>query len=142
MAKHYAICENMCLEEAYSKKEIDEKMSDIVIIEIEAKDEYGYGGEYLENFEAGNIADYFVKSIMVEDPNRHIRYTGKQPAVSTNKGDIKTLDVLVVKLRDSSNEISVEYHFDTQVSQSDPVTFKVMIVLQNKKGAKKYEYAG
>ena len=142
MTKHYAICENMCLEEVYSKKEMDEKMSDIVIVEIEVKGAYGYGQEYLENFEAGNIADYYVKSVMIEDPNRHIRYTEKQPVVSTNEGNIKTLDVLAVKLRDSSNNISVEYHFDTQVSQSDPVTFKVMIVLQNKKGAKKYEYAG
>lgn len=142
MAKHYAICENMCLEEVYSKKEMDEKMSDIVIVEIEERDAYGYGQEYLENFEAGNIADYYVKSVMIEDPNRHIRYTEKQPVVSTNEGNIKTLDVLAVKLRDSSNKISIEYRFDTQVSQSDPVTFKVMIVLQNKKGAKKYEYAG
>lgn len=39
MAKHYAICENMCLEETYSKNEIDELISDIVEItgKIEVK---------------------------------------------------------------------------------------------------------
>lgn len=39
MAKHYAICENMCLEETYSKSEIDKLISGIVEVtgKIEVK---------------------------------------------------------------------------------------------------------
>ena len=66
MSKHYAICENMCIEETYSKKEIDEKLSNVVILEIDVKGEYGNGREIMEPFEAGNINDYYVVSVMID----------------------------------------------------------------------------
>lgn len=141
MSKHYAICENMCIEETYSKKEIDEKLSNVVILEIDVKDEYGNGKEILEPFEAGNINDYYVVSVMIDNKESNYRLWSNQPFVSSKSGtNLVGIDEFNVKL--SEYGIKINYHFDTQVSEVDPVDFKIILILQNKTGAKIYEYAG
>lgn len=141
MSKHYAICENMCIEETYSKKEIDEKLSNVVILEIDVKGEYGNGREILEPFEAGNINDYYVVSVMIDNKKSNYRLWSNQLFVSSRSGtNLVGIDEFNVKL--SEYNIKINYHFDTQVSKADPVDFKIILILQNKTGAKIYEYAG
>lgn len=141
MSKYYAICENLCIEETYSKKEIDEKLSNVVILEIDVKDEYGNGNEILEPFEAGNINDYYVVSVMIDTKKSNYRLWSNQPFVSSKSGkNLVGIDKFDVKL--SEYGIQIKYHFDTQVFEVDPVDFKIILILQNKTGAKIYEYAG
>lgn len=139
MAKHYVICENMCLQEAYSKDEID-KLNERLYFKISFSDCNGKDGgaafvgkadfpEYMKT-----INEYYIESIMIQDKNSNSY--GKQTSIgatlkTVNGNDVKIADVNV-KYRElnGGHGAICNYNFDLNVPDDDTVSFDVHIFLR------------
>ena len=137
MAKHYVICENMCLQEAYSKDEID-KLNERLYFKISLIDCVGYGGgtsfvnkgsstDYLKI-----INQYYIESIMIEDKNS--KYEKQTPIGAVLKdvnGDshkIIAVDVKYVSLGNGEYGAIFNYTFDSYINE--PISFDAHIFLR------------
>lgn len=139
MAKHYVICENMCLEEAYSKDEIDKKVSNIytknqidkklkdtLIVQHSFSNVINWGGS-VNLSQPEPMAEYYVASVMCG-------ISGESGMVWSNKlniGDDIYLDQLNVILRSTPSQlVHIDFVTSEKVPDDQPLSFTVRVVLK------------
>lgn len=137
MAKHYVVCENMCLQEAYSKDEIDKnlsniytknqidkKINDTLIVQHTFSKVANWGGSVtLPQTEP--MDEYYVASVMCA-------YSGESGMVWSNRlsiGDNVYLDQLNVILRSSPNQVNINFMLNESVGE-EYLSFTVRVVLK------------
>lgn len=84
MAKHYVVCENMCLEEAYSKKEVDELVNKKVKVEIQRYYDIGTTNPSIQYY-----LDVLPNDWYDEYGNLNYVLVGGYVGQYTNNGDVR-----------------------------------------------------
>lgn len=143
MAKHYVVCENMCLQEAYSKDEIDKnlsnfytknqidkKINDTLIVQHTFSKACNWGGKVILP-QTEPMDEYYVASVMCAHPSKNglLWSNGMVWSNRLSMGDGVYLDQLNVILSSSPNQVDINFLFNESIEE-EYLSFTVRVVLK------------